>query len=346
MTAKWNPKLGRIEPLVRPVPIDAAGLAGPTRGQSQGPCWRRSSRGFYVPASIDGIRPEQRVAEQAARLGPLGAVTGWGALRLHGAAYFDGELAEGARPVLLQSPDRHLRSDSASQCLLGALPTGDRTRRHGVAVTIAERALFDEMVRLELREAVVAMDMAAAAEVTSIRRMTERCERVPSLVGSIMVIPALALADERSRSPKESLLRLIWVIDAGLPRPLCNRPIFSIDGKLLGVPDLLDAEFGVVGEYDGADHQAADRRFRDLAREQVFRDHGLEYFTAVAADLHHVDETVERIRATFERARATTGSREKRWTLTPPPGWVPFPDETALDERLDFKDFLAEVSGT
>jgi len=270
-------------------------------------------------------------------------VTGWGALRLHGGAYFDGESSDGRRPVLLQSPDRHLRSDAVSHCLLGALPPGERTTRLGIPIAIVERALFDEMAQLEPRDAVVAMDMAAAAELTSIRRIAARCQRAPSLVASALVRPALALADEHSRSPAESRLRLIWVLDAGLPQPLGNRAIFSSEGMLVGVPDLLDVELGVVGQYDGADHQAGDRRSR--AREQLFREHGLEYFTAVAADLHHVDQTVERMTATFARARATLSSRRRRWTLTPPVGWVPFNDHTPLDERLDFRDFLAEANG-
>jgi len=344
MAEHWQPKVGKIEPLVHPIAIDPQGIAGPTRGQAQGPFWRQSTHGLYVPSTTDSDRPEQRIAEQAVRLGPKGAVTGWAALRMHGAAYFDGASDAGFRPVNLVSPDRHLRSDDKATCHLGMLPASERVARHGIAVTMIERALYDEMAGCDLRGAVVAMDMAALAELTSMRRMRRHAE---TRRGAFPIVwPALNLATHHSRSPAESRMLLIWELDAGLPRPVCNRPIFSLEGELLGVPDLLDVELGIVGEYDGADHQAKDRRFRDLGRETTFRKHGLEYFTVVAGDLHQIEATVERMASVVERARSTEHVRPRVWTLIPPPGWVPFASDEDLDVRLDFNDFLASVRET
>jgi hypothetical protein len=341
MAEHWQPKVSKVEPLVRPVAIDPQGVTGPTRGQVQGPFWRQSTHGLYVPIATDSERSEQRIAEQAVRLGSQGAVTGWAALRMHGAAYFDGASDDGLRPVILVSPDRHLRSDDTSTCQLGMLPESERVIRHGIPVTMIERALYDEMVGSDLRGAVVAMDMAALAELTSIKRMRAYAE---TRRGAFPIVwPALNLATHHSRSPAESRMRLIWELDAGLPRPVCNRPIFSLEGELLGLPDLLDVELGVVGEYDGVDHKAKDRRFRDLGRETTLRKHGLEYFTVVAGDLHQIDGTVERMVAARERARSTEHVRPGAWTITPPSGWVPFASDQDLDERLDFKDFLASV---
>src|SRR3954447_802486 len=65
---------------------------------------------------------------------------------------------------------------------------------------------------------------------------------------------ALDLASEDSRSPNETRMRLVWVLDAGLPVPAVNQPVYDLDGRLLGVADLLDVAAGVVGEYDGEDH--------------------------------------------------------------------------------------------
>jgi len=350
MRERWKPKVDQVGPLVRPVPIDGTGVGGPTRGQAQGPRWRQSSRGLYVPADTRH-HPEQRILEQSVRLGPLGAVTGWAALRLHGAAYFDGEArgaegsdgAAGPLPVPLQSPDRHLRSDARSMCLLGSLPSEERMMRHGFAVTTPERALFDDMRLSSLRDAVVAMDMAALAELTSIKRM--RAFAKGRFDAERVVFPALRLATQDAHSPAEARMRLIWELDAQLPRPLGNRPLFAFDGKFLGVPDLLDVRLGIVGEYDGADHRAKDRRFRDLGREELFRDHGLEYFTLVAGDLHQIESSVGRMLGVVARARSSLRVRDQRWTLTAPPGWVPFAFEEDLDDRLDFRDFLASQRG-
>jgi hypothetical protein len=51
-----------------------------------------------------------------------------------------------------------------------------------------------------------------------------------------------------------------------------NRPVFDRRDRLLGNPDLLDPEAGVVGD-DGADHHCAWQRSDDVDRESGFRDH-------------------------------------------------------------------------
>ncbi len=91
------------------------------------------------------------------------------------------------------------------------------------------------MRRAELRSAVIALDMAAAAELTSVSRMRAYLATRHSWNGGPLVADALELADERSRSPSETRMRLIWILDAGLPRPVCNRAVFSLTGELLGV---------------------------------------------------------------------------------------------------------------
>lgn len=326
--------------LVHPVRIDARGEEGPTRGQAAGPRWRQSTHGLYVPADVDPSSPRQRVAEQAARLGPAGAVTGWAALLLLGGDFFDGLERDGRtrRPVPLVDPGRHLRPSVESAPRRDRLAEDERTRRHGIRCTTPERALFDEMRGLPLRDAVVACDMAAHAELTSIARMTAFLAAHRGWDGSPVVDSALLLASEHSRSRPETDMRLVWEVDAGFGRPLCNRPVFSRGGLLLGVPDLLDPRLGVVGEYDGADHREDDRRFRDLGREQAFRDHGLECFTLVGGDLRDRERAVARMRATRDRALATEWLRPDDWTLEPPPGWHHFHDEIPLDHRLDARD--------
>jgi hypothetical protein len=115
-------------------------------------------------------------------------------------------------------------------------------------------------------------------------------------------------------------MRLIWVLDARLPNPLCNRPVFSLDGELLGYPDLFDPEAGAIGEYDGADHKDGKRHRRDVAREARYRDHGLEYFTVVGGDITDRDLVVKRMVATRQRARFDPPDRRRR-TLEPPAWW-------------------------
>lgn len=46
-------------------------------------------------------------------------------------------------------------------------------------------------------------------------------------------------------------MRLVYVLDAGLPDPLVNHPVLDAAGHFLGTPDLLDPQSGHAVEYDG-----------------------------------------------------------------------------------------------
>lgn len=342
MSSPWNPICDPPRRLVRPVPIDVDGRRGPTLNQARGPRWRRASRGLYVPASVDASVPEQRVLEASMRLPTHGAVTGWAALRLRRAAYFDGLMPDGRtqRPVLLSAGPRQSRR-AQHGIRWSETWLADDEVWHPLDIPSARllRALFDEMrTSSDVRSAAVAMDMAAAADLTSIRRMNQFTERRAGWEGVPVVRRGLELADECSRSPGESRLRLSWVLDTPHPRPLTNREVFGAGGQLLGIADLIDPEAGVVGEYDGAEHARAGRRSRDAARDSAFRDHGLEVFRVTGYDEHHPELVRGRIGSAYERAARLRMPR--RWTLQPPAGWQVAP---SLDEQLDLQDVLRSL---
>jgi hypothetical protein len=290
--------------------------------------------------------PEQRVLEQSVRLPAHGAVTGWASCRWRGAAYFDGLEPDGVtrRPVpLVVGGTTSIRTDERISLSRERIDPGEVTLVRGVPCAKVERALFDEMRGArDQREAVVAMDMVAAAELASVRQMRSYVETRAGWKGVPRVRRALELADENSMSPNETRMRLVWVLDAALPTPLSNQPVFDLRGNLLGVADLLDPSAGVVGEYDGAAHRGARRHRRDVMREDRFRRASLEYFKVVGPDLAEVDTLVDRMATTRQRARFLPRS-ERAWTLTPPEGWYDSPLETmTLDERLAFR---AEMHG-
>ena len=139
---------------------------------------------------------------------------------------------------------------------------------------------------MRFRTAVVVIEMAVAAGLTKVASYARYVAPGRNAwTGVPFVRKALLLAIDDSRSPQETRMRLCWVLDAGLPPPLCNRELFDLDGNLIGIPDLFDPVAGLVGEYDGADHKDGQRHRRDVAREERFRDHGLEYFEVVGGDL-------------------------------------------------------------
>ena len=176
--------------------------------------------------------------------------------------------------------------------------------RYGVRCVTAERALFDEMRWAgAFEDRVVAMDMAAAAELTSIRRMAAYAKVPRRRPGRTDVLLALWRADERARSPQEVRFRLIWRRVAGWSPPLCNPTVVDLSGRFVGMPDLLDEASGVAGEYVGAVHRDRARHRSDVARADRFRRVGIEPFDVVGADLADEGLVASRMRAARDRAR-------------------------------------------
>lgn len=307
--------------LVAPVRTDPRGLTGPTRHQAAGRRWRRTSRGFYVPAEVDAENVDQRILEACAVIPPKGALTGWAALRWLGGRWFDGTDASGEKlsvPILVSSHD--IRPQPGIQ------PSGEGTSPHdivvvdGVPVTNAAWSTAFAMRYADTpRRAALALEMAAYNDLAS----TEEVSAVLATQSSWTGVPngrkGLRLAGENAWSPAEVFLRQAWHIEGGHPLPLQNVPIFDLQGRHVGTPDLLDPAAGVVGEYDGRDHLRQEQRVTDVRRAAAFADHHLEVVTMVAGD--SVDRFLQRLDAAYRRA----GRRRTRrtWTITPPDWWVP-----------------------
>jgi hypothetical protein len=263
---------------------------------------------------------EQRILSQSVRLPPGGGVTAWAALRWRGAAFFTGIDYTGARlPVPLTIGGSGSRApDARVHYSWEQLSPVETEIVAGLACTTVERALFDEVRRRgTVRDGVVAIDMVVAAGLTTVADFSAYVERRPAWTGVGVTRGAVDLACDDSRSPQESRMRLVWIIDANLPVPLCNQPLFSLSGDLLGYPDLFDPVAGLVGEYDGADHLEEDRRSRDRTREERFRDHGLEYVAIVSGELPRRTHVVRRLRSAYRRAPFAP-PEDRRWTLDHP----------------------------
>lgn len=314
---RWRPRCTRPEGLIQPVRLDPAGLRGPTRGQARSQRWTRVAHGWYVDATVRPDVVEQRILEQAARLGDGAAVSAWASLRWRGGGFFDGFANGGSTtlPVpLVVGPGSNMRANSGSTLSWEQLAPWEWELVDGVPCTAVPRALFDEVRRRSfVRDAVVAADMAIAADLISAAEFAAYVAIRPAWSGVPFARRVLPLIDGRSDSPQESRLRLCWILDAGLPPPLSNPDLITVHGEFLGRPDLLDAGVGLVGEYDGADHLRVDRRRHDRAREERFRDHGLEVVTVVRGELQDSLMVARRIRSAYRRARDTV--RHQSWAV-------------------------------
>ncbi len=322
--APFDPRRRAPLTYTRPVPVDPSGFDGPTKAQAAGPDWRRTGHGLYVPSEVDGDLPEQRAVEALTAVTGSPALTGWAALFVHGAAYFDGRRRDGTpRPVQVAvGPGQGRRTRRGSILSYEMLPEAEVMIVDGLALATPARALFDELRRPpNERELVACADMALAAGLGNHAELLRFALDRASWRRASWVPAVLEHATDRSRSPQETRLRLRWTLDAGLPAPLVNQPIFTLDGAPVCVADLFDEQAGLVIEYDGADHRTAERHTRDVARFEKVRAAGLEYATFTGPDVDHRQRAVDRIRAARERSPfQPVGGR--RWTMQPPPGWV------------------------
>lgn len=308
--------------VVVPLRVDPKGQNGPTKGQARGKKWRRTSHGMYVPSDVDADDTSQQIVEAAAGTPEATAVTGWAALHWQGARWFDGRTRDGSRlavPLAL-GDTRHLARRPGVQYCYDWLFDDDLVRVDGLSLTRVERAVYVGATRaLTLEAAVQFIDMATASDLVSLQEFHEYAQCLRGRPGTRRLFSAILLAVENAWSPLETTARLRWLArrDVGL---LCNAPIFDEDGSHLFTPDLFDPEAGVAGEYDGRVHDETRVRRRDLNREELARQFGIETVSMVSGDLRDVVSFERRLDAAY--SRAAQRSVRPRWTLKQPDWWV------------------------
>ena len=320
MPHKWDPIAQRPD-LVRPMPVDPSGRTGPTRGRAAGPRWRRTSPGLYVPATVTDELPEQRILEQAMRLPPAGAVTGWAGCRLAGANLLDGLAPDGRTrlPVrLVVGPRGGVQRTPEITLSFERLPAWEVWVRHGIRAARPERAVFDEIRAHDEREGLVALEAALAGRITSLFRLRAYAATHQSARRFALVEWALSRASEHAFSPNETRLRTAAEEDAGYPRLLVNPIIWSLDGQRLGMVDLFDAEAGQALEFDGEDHRNVSRHTADVAKEDRLRRVLIEVTRVTGSQLRDRPALVERLVAARALARHLPPA-QRGWRVQPNP---------------------------
>lgn len=299
-----------------------AGGAGPTAQQVRGSAWRRTSQGLYVPSAA-ARTVEQRIVEAAAVTPRYGAVTGWAALRWLGGRWFDGQHGGNELPVTIALMDSSIRAQAGIAISEERLDPREIQAFRGLRVTTAAYALLFE-IRHHPHDAVRVQyaDMAAYDDLVSRGELALLVARSRGWDGIGRGRKAVAAMEENAWSPAEVSMRLLWTREAGLPRPLANRPVFDLRGSHIATPDLIDPSAGVVGEYDSELHLDRARRRRDVEREARYREVGLELVVMVTGELNDPWPFVARLRAAYARAERVAAAN-RRWTVDPPDWWVP-----------------------
>lgn len=124
----------------------------------------------------------------------------------------------------------------------------------GMRATTLGRTLAELCGRLHIIEAVVLVDMALHARVTSVAELTSWAESHRGRRGVKRLRRALQFAEPAAASPMETRLRMLLVLSR-LPRPKLQVPIHDAAGRFVGRVDLYYEGCGLAIEYDGAGHR-------------------------------------------------------------------------------------------
>ncbi len=302
---------------------------GTTKDELRGRAWTRVGHGVVRPTSSPSGPLLDHVARAVAVAGPSGVVGGWAALALQGNGWFDGRTGTAApRPVAVHCPPgTQVRRRDGVEPFRGLLHPDEVVDLGAYRVTSLARAAFDEMrLAPDAREAAVVLDMATSTtgdvphtSPAAVDRMLAAHGRAR---GIVQARQALCLGSTRSASPWETRTRLVATLDAGVPRLEVNLPVFSHDGNLLGVVDLIEPETGLVVEVDGDHHRDRARHAADNRREEALERAGLTVVRVASLDHHDRSMLVRRIRAARRDARRRD---DRGWTLAPPPWWASWP---------------------
>ena len=197
---------------------------------------------------------------------PSGAtVAGWAAAVLHGvpAEFLDGTVdGRKAVPVDLCVPDTAGNYDARGlRPRRSRVPERQRVQLDGMVVTDPLRTILDLARWAPSEDRRLAMlDLGARHQLIEREPFAEFLDPLGGLHRLAQVRELVPLISARAESVPESQMRYHW-IQAGLPIPVVNQPIYDRQGRFVARADLCDPESGLVGEYQGFPHRL------DLAHE-------------------------------------------------------------------------------
>lgn len=245
----------------QPFTLAMAEKEGVTRRRLDSSLWRSLGRDLWVSAdahdSVDLFIAATKLVM------PTAAVSGKAAAWLHGVDILPRE------PEPIDVVVDQLWRPGYRQLITAhraPLPPEDVTVIRGVRCTSPLRTAYDLARGLDLRESVVAIDALLHARLITVDTLDEYAARRGWPDGARLA-RVLGLADDGAESPQESRLRLILVLDAGLPKPATQFEVWTEDGVFVARLDLaylLPRRVGI--EYDGQLHAEEDRRLRDHQR--------------------------------------------------------------------------------
>lgn len=166
-------------------------------------------------------------------------------------------------------------------------------------MTSAARTALDLGCWYPTTAAVAGIDALARATRIKPADVELLADRYAGRRGIVRARQAIALFDGGAQSPKESWLRVV-LVQAGLPRPQTQIPVFNEFGSAVAYLDMGWEEMKVAVEYDGEQHRSDRRQYTwDVRRLEMLESLGWIVVRVVAGD--RPADIVSRVRAARAR---------------------------------------------
>jgi REase_MTES_1575/Transcriptional regulator, AbiEi antitoxin len=249
--------------------------------------WRRPMRGILVaPEPIDPFRTSVRSALLACPYGVAGGIT---AARLHGLWIRQAWTAAELPQVLLPAGFTHKAREGIR--LRSGLLAEQHVIVDGFRATTLARTVHDLAVVLRLNDLVCLLDSALRTGWVPARDSRRRSR----------LDTAAALADARSESVLETLLRLL-LVRAGLEPETLQHEVVGPRGAVLARLDLAWPSIRLAVEADGAAfHDAPRALYRDRRRANDLELLGWTILRFTWTDvIQHPDWVVSQVRRALE----------------------------------------------
>ncbi len=285
--------------------LEEARRHGLTKDHLLGASWRRLGGGYYAFHAV-ADDPNVVLAATIRRLPRTAVFSGRTAAWLHGLDLPPCEPIEVTLPM--DSPTSRLVGVAVRRSTVEA---SESVTRRGQPATSAVRTIADLGRRLQLVEAVAALDMALHRRLVEPAHLSSWAGAHPRYRGVARLRRAIELAEPATESVMETRLRLLLVF-AGLPGPLAQVSLHDKDGRFVGRPDFYYPLHRLALEYDGSIHR--ENLTGDNRRQNRMVDAGYRLLRFTAPDvLSALDSVVALVR----RALCATTTTPYATTTTP-----------------------------
>ncbi|OBK47301.1 endonuclease domain-containing protein [Mycobacterium sp. 1081908.1] len=253
--------------------------------------FRRLFPDVYVGRDVD-VTAELRAKAGWLWSGRRGVVAGFAAAALHGSKWVDD-----AQVVDLVHDNR--RGPPGIKSHADRIDDDEIKLVAGIPVTSPVRTALDFGCWYPTTTAVAGIDALARATEIKPADVELLCRKYSGRRGIVRARQAADLFDPGAQSPKESWLRVV-LIQAGLPRPQTQIPVFDDFGSVFAYLDMGWEDFKVAVEYDGDQHRSDRQQYTwDVRRLERLERLGWIVVRVVAGD--RPADIVGRVRAALSR---------------------------------------------